>query len=134
RALHILFRNPDTDIAFNQVWQRLILPPDEYVLNLQYRLDEPGGGELVWRVRCMDDGRLLGAGLPLQGQSDWTSQQFSFRVPRDPACQAQLLRLEGAGGQLHERVFSGGVWLDALVLEPKLHLTTARTAGSEAGR
>ncbi|HPQ96336.1 MAG TPA: hypothetical protein PLN94_12180, partial [Thiolinea sp.] len=58
----------------------------------------------------------------------------TFTVPRAPACQAQLLRLEAAGEYPHERVFSGGLWFDELVLAPKSHLTTAVARAFRSGQ
>jgi tetratricopeptide (TPR) repeat protein len=114
KGLHILYKGEDTPAY--QVFQYLLLGKGEYLLQLKLRVDRLRiSTGLQWVVRCAgDNGKVLGATLPLVGASDWDSQQLKFKVPDSQSCRGQILRLEISDSQGDRQIMKGEVWFDRL--------------------
>jgi hypothetical protein len=117
KALRLILRDA-THLNLQHVWQRLVLPPGTYTWRFRYRIDRMATLKgLQWRVRCVaDEQRVLAESAVMRDLTPWATVQTSLQIPRD--CPVQLLRLEASSPRLHEQVFAGDVWFDAMEISP----------------
>lgn len=137
KALSITLRD-EKRVNFNHVRQNVLLPAGNYELNGRYRLDQLKTAEgLRWRIRCIDDNKVLGESLAFIGRSPWNTFKFSFTVPNqstdaasaqsDNKCTAQYIRLEASSPYAHKHLFQGKLWFDDLRIERRLPKKTDNT-------
>lgn len=85
----------DSQTAYGNLYQRLMLPAGTYVLTGSYKannLENDRG--FVWRISCETTApQKLGESAAMKGTQDWTLFEISFGVP-DKDCASQILRLQ----------------------------------------
>lgn len=118
KALSITLRD-DKRVNFHHIRQNMLLPSGNYELNGRYRLDQLQTEEgLRWRIRCIDNNKIIGESLSFAGRSPWNTFKFSFVVPdADDNCSSQYLRLEASSTYAHKHRFQGKLWFDDLRIE-----------------
>lgn len=115
RALTIEFSRQR--VPFDHVRQLLRLPPGEYRVAGQVRLDDLRTARgLRWLVNCEQGGKLLGASRHFVGQEPWSPWSFEIQVPEGCVTQWLSLRLDARGPS--ESMISGIARFDALAIEP----------------
>lgn len=130
KALSITLRD-DQRLNFRHIRQNLLLPAGNYEFSGRYRLDQLKTEEgLRWRIRCINDNKVLGESLAFVGRSPWNTFKFSFTVPSSPIdtksaqpnieCPAQYIRLEASSPYAHKHRFQGKLWFDDLRIERRL--------------
>jgi hypothetical protein len=121
RALHIHLNNAQ-HIPFEHVWQRLVLQPARYELDLRVRIDNLRTSKgLQWRLRCENDNRLLAEMETLYANTPWKTLTTPFEIPAE-TCPVQILRLEASSPYAHDQLFAGDVWFDGI----KIHKQTSQ--------
>ncbi|WGZ96192.1 MAG: hypothetical protein QJT81_09525 [Candidatus Thiothrix putei] len=116
-SLRLILRDA-THLNVQHVWQRLVLPPGQYTWRFRYRIDRMSTLKgLQWRIRCVaDEQRVLAESAVLRDVTPWKALQATVKIPAD--CPVQLLRLEASSPRLHEQVFAGDIWFDAVEISP----------------
>jgi hypothetical protein len=113
RVLEISFAN--SQVAYGNVYQSLLIPPGKYVLAGDYktiRLETERG--LSWRLTCAGDpSQAIAQSPPMNGTSDWTSFEVRFAVP-ETGCESQTLKLELIAKAYLDRKASGTLWADGI--------------------
>jgi len=112
KSLYLRFYNKE--MSFQHVYQYLLLAPGSYEFQASTRTGLlTGRGRLKWFIRCADGQRdILGNSGNIKMSKEWSPLEFSFQVPNDNKCKAQLLRLETAGKHLFDHKLKGELWLD----------------------
>jgi hypothetical protein len=112
KSLYLRFYNKE--MSFQHVYQYLLLAPGGYQFQANVRTGLLSGrGRLKWFVRCADGPRdILGNSGNIKMSKKWSPLSFSFQVPNDNKCKAQLLRLETTGKHLFDHKLKGEMWLD----------------------
>lgn len=115
RALTIEFSRQR--VPFDHVRQLLRLPPGEYRVTGQARLDDLQTRRgLRWLVACERSGKPLGVSRHFLGSQPWGGWSFDVQVPADCDTQWLALRLDARGPS--ESMISGIARFDALSIEP----------------
>lgn len=121
-ALRVSLKGPQ-HINFQHLWQRLRLTPAHYELSMRFRMDNFRTNKgLKWRIRCLEDNRLIAESPLLPESAAWQTLSVRFEIPADN-CTAQLLRLEAASSYAHDQVFSGKLWFDAINILPNIDIS-----------
>lgn len=114
QALNLTFSSFKGD--FPRVYQYLRLDPGSYNLKGTVKveqIDTPSG--MRWGVECVESPARLGESLIVSENEDWNSFNFDFVVPPEN-CVTQKLQLNWATQAVLDRVISGTVWFDDLVI------------------
>lgn len=114
KALRIVFQ--DKDVAFQHLYQRLVLPPGRYQLRGLLKLDSLQATQgLQWQLKCqaMQGTALLGGSERFLGSAPWQAFAFDFAVPAGD-CPAQELKLVLAGRLAQDFKAKGTAWFDAM--------------------
>ncbi len=113
RALKITFSGTQ-HIKFQHLWQRLLLKPASYELQMRSRADQFTTSKgLTWRLRCMENDQVLAESPALQESKQWITETMTFEIP-SVDCESALLRLEATSTRAHDQVFKGTIWLDSI--------------------
>lgn len=111
RVLEITFI--DAQIAYQNLYQRTLLPPGKYVFSGDFSTDElRNEGGLVWRVYCVDKGfKMIGQTSEIRENNQWSHFELPFDIPLAD-CPSQVVRLEiNAKAKLDMKI-SGRSWFD----------------------
>jgi hypothetical protein len=102
---------------FQGVRQLLMLPPGNYQLKGQYKLDLVSPRGLQWRISCVGgQSEPLVESILYNGRvEDWTEFDVNFSVP-EQNCPAQNLELVSAARSASEAFLTGTAWYDDLVI------------------
>lgn len=117
RALQIEFGHGR--VEFGSVSQTTLLAPGRYRFTGYLRGELAGRRGLVWRITCAgQSNRILGESEMAMGLApNWRAFSFSFEVPEDQACRAQVARLTLDARSASERFVSGAIWYGNLKIE-----------------
>lgn len=113
--------------AFAAATQYMRLIPGNYVFSYETLVQslEAARG-LVWRVKCVEDGRLIAESAEIKAAGPWVRTTSVFTVPPEK-CATQLLRLETAARQGLDTRLTGLLFVDDVSVEA----VSGQTPGGE---
>ncbi len=117
RALQIDFGHGR--VEFGSVAQTTLLAPGTYRFTGYLRGEIAGRRGLVWRISCAGQrSRNLGTSEMMTGLAPtWRPFSFTFEVPEDQPCSAQVASLTLDARSASERLVSGAIWYGNLRIE-----------------